>query len=85
MKADNKVCNSCRAGNFNWWKIRFPQEKLSQIACLSPKDAMPLNFAEKVSQTATNFEICESFLSQKYPLYGIGPAWAVHYKWTVGR
>ena len=45
------------AGNFcgrklfvNWWKIRFSQRKLSQIACTTKDatmDPMPPNFAEK--------------------------------------
>ena len=49
---------------------------------VSPKDAIVPKLCR---ESFANLEICESFLSQKYPLHGIGPGWVVHYKWTVGR
>ena len=69
------ACNIIIVGNFcgrklfvNWWKIRFSQRKLSQIACTTKDatmDPMHPNFAEKTFANSHKTSKFAKFSSSK--------------------
>ena len=69
------ACIYCIAGNFQGRKLsrigknyNFRRENFHRLlACAAPKDAHPQISQRKLSQTATNREIREGFLPQKFP------------------
>ena len=69
----------------NWWKVRFSWRTFTDCLLVLPKDGMPPNFAEKLSQIATKsrnlqkvFSI-KSFHAVQYMLYLF--AWVLQYKY----
>ena len=47
----------------NWWKVRFSWRTFTDCLLVLPKDGMPPNFAEKLSQQY--LEICKKFSPSK--------------------